>query len=73
MLCVLPLGARKRHMVTISSDYQSVVVNEDSTVSFCYCGAAKRVSVYGDFFYAGDGERYRHQFQSTRNGFYLHG
>ena len=59
MLCVLPLGARKRHMVTISSDYQSVVVNEDSTVSFCYCGAAKRVSVYGDFFYVGeDSTRY---------------
>jgi len=59
LLCVLPLGARKRHMVTISSDYQSVVVNEDSTVSFCYCGAAKRVSVYGDFFYAGeDSTRY---------------
>ena len=59
LLCVLPIEARKRHVVTISSDYSSVVVNEDSTVSFCYCGAAKRVSVYGDFFYIGeDSTRY---------------
>jgi len=50
LLCVLPLGAR---------EWQSVIVNEDSTVSFCYCGVGKRVSVYGDFFYAGeDSTRY---------------
>ena len=59
LLCVLPSEARKRHTINISHDYQSVVVNEDSTVTFCYCGAAKRVSVYGDFFYAGeDSTRY---------------
>ena len=45
LLCVLPLGAR---------EWQSVTANEDSTVTFCYCGVAKRVSVYGDFFYAGE-------------------
>ena len=59
LLCVLPSEARKRHIVNISHDYQSVVVNEDSTVTFCYCGMGKRVSVYGDFFYAGeDSTRY---------------
>ena len=58
-LCVLPVGARKQHTINLSSDYPSVVVHEDSTVSFCYCGVAKRVSVYGDFFYAGeDSTRY---------------
>ena len=50
LLRVLPLGAR---------EWQSVTVNEDSTVTFCYCGMGKRVSVYGDFFYAGeDSTRY---------------
>ena len=59
LLCVLPSEARKRHIVNISHEYQSVVVNEDSTVTFCYCGMGKRVSVYGDFFYAGeDSTRY---------------
>ena len=59
LLCVLPTEARKRHVIHITNDYQSVVVNEDSTVSFCYCGVGKRVSVYGDFFYAGeDSTRY---------------
>lgn len=59
LLCVLPSEARKRHTINISQDYQSVVVNEDSTVTFCYCGMGKRVSVYGDFFYAGeDSTRY---------------
>ena len=58
-LCVFPVGARKRHTINIPHDYQSVVVNEDSTVSFCYCGVARRVSVYGDFFYKGeDSTRY---------------
>ena len=59
LLCVLPTEARKRHIVNMSHDYQSVVVNEDSTVSFCYCGAEKRVKVLGDFQYAGkDSSRY---------------
>lgn len=59
LLCVLPSEARKRHVITIPNDYQSVVVNEDSTVSFCYCGVANQVSVTGDFFYAGeDSTRY---------------
>jgi len=43
LLCVLPLGAR---------EWQSVTVNEDSTVTFCYCGAGKRVYVQSDLFYA---------------------
>ena len=59
LLCVLPSEARKRHTINISQDYQSVVVNEDSTVTFCYCGVGKRVNVLGDFFYAGeDSTRY---------------
>ena len=59
LICVLPLEARKRHIVNIPNDYQSVVVNEDSTVTFCYCGVANRVSVTGDFFYVGeDSTRY---------------
>lgn len=59
LLCVLSAEARKQHIINLSRDYQSVTVNEDSTVSFCYCGMGKRVSVYGDFFYAGeDSTRY---------------
>lgn len=59
LLCVLPSEARKRHTINILQDYQSVVVNEDSTVTFCYCGVGKRVNVLGDFFYAGeDSTRY---------------
>lgn len=59
LLCVLPSEARKRRSITISRDYSSVTVNEDSTVSFCYCGPGKRVSVLGDFQYSGkDSTRY---------------
>ena len=59
LLCVLPSEARKRHTINLPSDYPSVTVNEDSTVTFCYCGMGKRVSVVGDFFYAGeDSTRY---------------
>ena len=59
LLCVLSSQARKRHTFNLSNDYQTVTVNEDSTVSFCYCGAARKVSVLGDFFYAGeDSTRY---------------
>ena len=54
LLCVLPSEARKRHTINISQDYQSVVVNEDSTVSFCFCGAAKRVSVQTDMLFSGE-------------------
>ena len=56
-----PVCARK-HRVDIPSAYDqpSVVVNEDSTVSFCYCGPGKRVFVQADFQYAGkDSTRYR--------------
>lgn len=59
LLCVLPLEARKQHSINLSRNYQSVVVNKDNTVSFCYCGVARRVSVLGDFFYADeDSTRY---------------
>lgn len=54
LLCVLPSEARKRHSINISSDYRSVTVNEDSTVSFCFCGAAKRVSVQTDMLFSGE-------------------
>lgn len=56
-----PVCARK-HRVVLSTAYDqpSMVVNEDSTVSFCYCGLGKRVYVQGDFQYAGkDSTRYR--------------
>jgi len=54
LLCVLPSEARKQYIANLSHDYQSVVVNEDSTVSFCYCGTAKRVYVQSDLFYANE-------------------
>ena len=52
LLCVLPSEARKRRSITISREYESVTVNEDSTVSFCYCGPGRRVSVQSDLQYA---------------------
>ena len=59
LICVLPSEARKQHVINLSHEYKSVVVNEDRTISFCYCGEGKRVSVYGDFFYVGeDSTRY---------------
>lgn len=59
LLCVLPSEARKRHTINISNDYQSVKVNEDSTVDFCYCGIGKQVYVQSDLFYADkDSTRY---------------
>ena len=59
LLCVLPSKAQEQQIDTILNDYQSVVVNEDSTVTFCYCGVAKKVHVEGDFFYKGeDSTRY---------------
>lgn len=56
----LPVWARKHRIVLPSAyDQPSFVVNEDSTVSFCYCGPGKRVSVLGDFQYSGkDSTRY---------------
>ena len=52
LLCVLPSEARKRRSITLSRDYSSVTVNEDSTLSFCYCGPGRRVSVQSDLLYA---------------------
>ena len=52
LLCVLPAEASNRHIIRISSHYSSVTINEDSTLSFRYCGAAKRVSVQSDLLYA---------------------
>ena len=59
LLCCMSMGAKK-HKVVIPSAYNqpSVVVNEDSTVSFCYCGQGKRVKVLGDFQYVGSKKRY---------------
>ena len=37
---------------TINNQYQSVIINPDGTISFCYCGTGKRVSVQSDLFYA---------------------
>ena len=56
----MPGWARKHRIVLPSAyDQPSFVVNEDSTVSFCYCGPGKRVSVLGDFQYSGkDSTRY---------------
>ena len=55
-----PVWARKhRIIIPAAFDQPSVVVNEDSTVSFCYCGSGKRVFVQGDFQYSGkDSTRY---------------
>ncbi len=56
----MPCWARK-HQIALPSAYDqpSFVVNEDSTVLFCYCSPVKRVSVLGDFQYSGkDSTRY---------------
>ena len=46
LLCALPA-------------YPSAIVNEDSTVTFCYCGDGRQVYVQGDFLYEGeDSTRY---------------
>ena len=59
LVCVLPVEARTPHTIRIFDDYSSVTVNEDSTVSFCFCGVAKRVSVQTDMLFAGeDSTRY---------------
>ena len=52
LVCALPVEARTPRVITISSEYESVTVNEDSTVSFCYCGPGRRVSVQSDLLYA---------------------
>ena len=54
LVCALPVEARTPRTITISSEYESVTVNEDSTVSFCFCGAAKRVSVQTDMLFSGE-------------------
>lgn len=56
----MPGWARKHRIVLPSAyDQPPFVVNEDSTVSFCYCGPGKRVFVLGDFQYSGkDSTRY---------------
>jgi len=61
MLSVSVPGQARKHRITIpvAYDQPSYVVNQDSTVSFCYCGAGKRVFVLGDFQYSGkDSTRY---------------
>lgn len=59
LLCVLPSEARKQRAISLSREYKSVTVNEDSTISFCYCGAARRVSLQSDLQYADeDSSRY---------------
>ena len=59
LLCVLSAEARKQHIINLSRDYQSVTVNEDSTVNFCYCGNARQVYVQSDLYYADeDSTRY---------------
>ena len=52
LVCALPAEARSPRTINISSDYESVTVNEDSTLSFCYCGPGRRVSVQSDLLYA---------------------
>ena len=64
-----PVWARK-HRVVIPSAYDqpSVVVNEDSTVSFCFCGAAKHVSVQTDMQFVGeDSSRYNKWYDREEN------
>ena len=42
----------------LAQEWQSVTVNADSTVSFCYCGEGRNVQVLGDFEYAGSHRKY---------------
>ena len=61
-LFVLPLGAREQDTTHISRNYPSVVVNEDGTVSFCYCGVGRKVYVLSDLYYAHkDNTRYTYR------------
>lgn len=56
----VPVWARE-HRIVLPAAYNrpSCVVNEDSSVSFCYCGQGRRVKVLGDFQYSGkDSTRY---------------
>ena len=62
LVCALPVEARTPRTITISSEYESVTVNEDSTVSFCYCGPGRRVSVQSDLLYADE--------DTAQNGLY---
>lgn len=58
-VCVFPVQARKTPYSNPIRHEPSVTVNEDSTLSFCYCGRGKQVYVQGDFQYTGkDSTRY---------------
>lgn len=52
--CASPAVARKRTPVAVSRNYSSVAINEDSTVSFCYCGRGKQVYLQTDMLFAGE-------------------
>lgn len=41
-------------LILLQVIFSSSVVNEDSTVSFCFCGTAKRVSVQTDMLFSGE-------------------
>lgn len=46
-------------LILLSAVFNSLVVNDDKTVSFCFCGTAKRVSVQTDMQFVGeDSTRY---------------
>jgi len=67
LLCVLPSEARKRQTIDLPGIYPSVTVNEDSTVSFCYCGIGRQVYLQSDLHYAHeDSSRYTDQPRSIR-------
>lgn len=52
IVCLLASCAQMREpAVMLPHDGPSVVVNGDSTISFRYCGKAKRVTLMGDFLY----------------------
>ena len=52
--CAPPAVARKPVSVGLSRNYSSVITNEDTTVSFCYCGSAKQVYVQTDMLFRGE-------------------
>ena len=53
----------------LAQEGSSVTVNADSTVSFCYCGEARRVSVQSDIRYTReDSSRYNDLTRKIRNG-----
>ncbi len=52
--CASPAAARKLVSVDLSRSYSSIVINEDTTVSFCYCESAKQVYVQTDMLFTGE-------------------